>query len=54
MLKAIHAGENKEAAQQKATLVIDKPGEMKLKAAAQLLENSIHETLTNYDYPLEH
>jgi len=27
---------------------------MKLKTAAQLLENSIHETLTYYDYPSEH
>jgi transposase-like protein len=54
MLKAIHAQENKEAAQQKAMLVIDKLKAMKLKAAAQLLENSIHETLTYYDYPSEH
>jgi len=54
MLKAIHAQENKEAAQQKAALVIDKLKAMKLKAAAQLLENSIHETLTYYDYPSEH
>ena len=54
MLKAIHAQENKEATQQKAALIIDKLKSMKLRAAAQLLENSIHETLTYYDYPSEH
>ena len=54
MLKAIHAQENKEAAQQKADQVIDKLKTMKLPAAAKLLEDSIHETLTYYDYPSEH
>ena len=54
MLKAIHAQENKEAAQQKSDQVIEKLKIMKLPAAAQLLENSIHETLTYYDFPSEH
>jgi transposase-like protein len=54
MLKAIHAQENKEAAQQKSDQVIEKLKTMKLPAAAQLLENSIQETLTYYDFPSEH
>jgi transposase-like protein len=53
MLKAIHAQEDKEAAQQKADQVIEKLKSMKLSAAAKLLEESIHETLTYY-YPSEH
>ena len=54
MLKAIHAQENREAAQQKADQVIDKLKAMKLSAAAKLVEESIHETLTYYNYPSEH
>jgi transposase-like protein len=54
MLKAIHAQENREAAQQKADQVIDKLKAMKLSAAAKLVEESIHETLTYYSYPSEH
>jgi len=54
MLKAIHAQENREAAQQKADQVIDKLEAMKLSAAARLVEESIHETLTYYSYPSEH
>ena len=54
MLKAIHAQENKEAAQQKADQVVEKLREMKLSAAAKLVEESIHETLTYYNYPSEH
>lgn len=54
MLKAIHAQENREAAQQKADQVIDKLKSMKLSAAAKLVEDSIHETLSYYKYPSEH
>jgi transposase-like protein len=54
MLKAIHAQENKEAAQQKADQVIAKLKAMKLSAAAKLVGESIHETLTYYNYPSEH
>ncbi|MFC1560811.1 IS256 family transposase [Pseudomonadota bacterium] len=54
MLKAIHAQENKEAAQQKASQVVEKLKAMKLSAAAKLVDQSIHETLTYYDYPSEH
>jgi len=54
MLKAIHAQENKEAAQQKASQVVEKLKAIKLSAAAKLVDQSIHETLTYYDYPSEH
>lgn len=54
MLKAIHAQENKEAAQEKASQVVEKLKAMKLSAAAKLVEQSIHETLTYYGYPSEH
>jgi len=54
MLKAIHAQENKEAAQEKASQVVEKLKAMKLSAAAKLIDQSIYETLTYYDYPSEH
>lgn len=54
MLKAIHAQENREAAELKADQVIEKLRSMKLSAAAKLVEESIHETLTYYQYPSEH
>ncbi len=54
MLKAIHASEDRAAARVKATQVIAKLREMKLPAAAQLIETSIEETLGYYAYPSEH
>lgn len=54
MLKAIHAQESREAAESKARDVVEKLKAMKLKAAAELVENSIHETLTYYAYPPQH
>jgi transposase-like protein len=54
MLKAIHAQESREAAESKSEDVIDKLKAMKLKAAAELVERSIHETLTYYAYPSQH
>lgn len=54
MLKAIHASEDRAAAREKATQVIAKLREMKLPAAAQLIETSIEETLSYYTYPSEH
>ena len=54
MLKAIHAQENKEAAKEKAKLVIEKLREMKLSKAAEKLENGLEETLTYMDFPSEH
>ena len=54
MLKAIHAQESREAAENKSEDVINKLKAMKLKAAAELVEKSIHETLTYYAYPPQH
>lgn len=54
MLKAIHAAEDIEAAQQKATLVIAKLREIKLNAAADKIEQSIAETFAYYAFPETH
>lgn len=54
MLKAIHAQENREAAESKAQDVIEKLRAMKLKAAADLVEKSIHETFAYFAYPSQH
>jgi transposase-like protein len=54
MLKAIHAQESREAAEGKSVDVVKKLRAMKLKAAAELVEHSIHETLTYYAYPPQH
>jgi putative transposase len=54
MLKAIHAQESREAALVKAADVVDKLMAMKLGAAAELVEQRIHETLAYYAYPPQH
>ena len=54
MLKAIHASEDREAANEKARSVIKKLKKQKLNKAAKKVEDSIHETLTYYDFPSEH
>ena len=54
MLKAIHAQENREAAESKSKDVTKKLQAMKLKAAAELVEGSVHETLAYYGYPPQH
>ena len=54
MLKAIHASEDKAAAQQKATQVCEKLEGMRLKEAAKKVRDCIDETLTYYDFPREH
>lgn len=54
MLKAIHAQESREAAERKAKDVVKKLRDMKLQAAAELVEKSIHETLAYYAYPPQH
>jgi transposase-like protein len=54
MLKAIHASEDRAAAQAKAALVVDKLREMKLPAAAALVAQSIEETFSYYAFPSEH
>lgn len=54
MLKAIHAQESRETAESKSRDVIKKLKTMKLKAAAELVEKSIHETFALYAYPPQH
>ena len=54
MLKAVHAQESREAAEIKVSDVVAKLKSMKLKAAAELVENAIHETFTFYAYPPQH
>jgi len=54
MLKAIHASEDREAADQKAAAVCEKLRAMKLPKAAAKIEQSITETLTYYQYPRAH
>jgi transposase-like protein len=54
LLKAIHAQEDLQAARDKASQVVDKLKAMKLRAAAELVEQSIEQTLTYYRYPTEH
>jgi len=54
MLKAIHASEDREAALEKAASVIEKLEKMKLRQAAQKIKESIHETLSYYDFPCAH
>ena len=54
MLKAIHAQESKDSARQKAIQVAEKLREMKLRAAAKKVEDSIEETLTFMGFPSQH
>ena len=54
MLKAMHACEIREAAQDKAEAVIEKLTAMRLKEAAQRIHDGIAETLTYYSFPASH
>lgn len=54
MLKAIHAQEDRAAAQQKAALVVTKLRELKLVKAAELVDAGVAETLSYYEFPSEH
>lgn len=54
MLKAIHAQEDKKAAREKAKAVVEELRAMKLKEAAEKVEDGIKETLTCYDFSSEH
>ena len=54
MLKAIHAQESKKAAREKTKAVVEELRSMKLKEAAQKVENGIEETLTYCDFPSVH
>lgn len=54
MLKAIHAQEDKPAAQEKIQAVAAKLQEMKLSKAAQIVSEGAIETLSYYAFPREH
>ena len=51
MLKAIHAQETRQAADRKASTVIDVLREARMGAAAELVGSSVQETLTYYAFP---
>jgi len=54
MLKAIHAQESRQAAQEKATTVVEDLRRQKLGKAAELIETHIDETLSYYSFPDSH
>ncbi len=54
MLKAIHAQEDRKAAQTKAAEIVTRLKEMKLRTAAELVEQKVSETLSYYKYPSTH
>lgn len=54
LLKAIHAQEDTAAARAKAEQVIEKLQAMRLRRAAQMVEEGIGDTLTYYGYPDSH
>lgn len=54
MLKAIHAQEDRQAAQQKAEDVERKLGDMKLGKAARIVKEGVLETLSYMSFPREH
>ena len=54
MLKAIHAQEDKAAAEQKAEHVVEKLEAMKLGKAASVVRDGIEETLSYCAFPREH
>ncbi len=54
MLKAIHAAEDCEAATAKAEQVVDKLRGQRLGRAAELVHNTVAETLAYYTFPQEH
>jgi putative transposase len=54
MLKAIHAQEDREAAEEKIRAVIQKLQGMKLDNAARIVEQGAVETLSYYEFPSQH
>jgi len=54
MLKAIHAQESQDEAVKKAASIGKKLVAMKLKKAAQILQDGVDETLSYYAFPTEH
>src|SRR6201981_1513588 len=51
MLKAIHAQESRDAADKKARAIVDDLRASKMNTAADLVEQSVHETLHYYAFP---
>jgi transposase-like protein len=54
MLKAIHAQEDRRAAETKAKEVVARLQAMKMKTAAELVQQKVKETLTYYGFPSNH
>jgi len=54
MLKAIHAQEDREAAEEKIVAVAKKLRKMRLAGAARIVEQGAKETLSYYDFPSQH
>ena len=54
MLKAVHASEDRQAADKKVEDVIAKLKAYKLWAAAEMIEETAHETLSYYAFPSQH
>jgi putative transposase len=54
MLKAIHAQEDRQAAEKKAADVVAKLHELKLSKAAKIVEEGVAETLSYMTFPREH
>src|SRR3984957_17235574 len=54
MLKAIHAQESREAADNKARAIVDDMRASKMAKAADLVEQAVHEPLTYYGFPAIH
>jgi len=54
MLKAIHAQEDRQAAEEKITSVVKKLKGMKLANAAKIVEEGAKETLSYYAFPSQH
>jgi len=54
MLKAIHAQEDRQAAEEKVVAVTKKLKAMKLSNAAKIVEQGASETLSYYDFPSQH
>ena len=54
MLKAIHAQEDRQAAEEKIAAVTKKLKSMKLNNAAKIVEEGAKETLSYYDFPSQH
>ena len=51
MLKAIHAQESRDAADRKARAIVEDLRAARMNTAADLVERSVHETLTYYAFP---